>query len=37
MPTAALARVDLQVEEWGAVSAGSGVLSWLVVPRVIGA
>jgi len=37
MPTAALARIDLLVEEWGEVSAGTGVLSWLVVPRVIGA
>ena len=37
MPTAALARIDLRVDEWGQVSAGTGVLSWLVVPRVIGA
>jgi phosphohistidine phosphatase len=37
MPTAALARIDLQVDEWGEASAGTGVLSWLVVPRVIGA
>lgn len=37
MPTAALARIDLLVDEWGEVGPGTGVLSWLVVPRVIGA
>ena len=37
MPTAALARIDFLVAEWGEVSAGTGVLSWLVTPRVIGA
>ena len=35
MPTAALARVDLLVEDWGEVGPGTGVLSWLVMPRVI--
>jgi len=25
------------VDEWGEVGPGTGVLSWLVVPRVIGA
>lgn len=37
MPTAALARIDLLVDEWGEVGPGTGVLSWLVMPRVIGA
>jgi phosphohistidine phosphatase len=37
MPTAALARIDLQVDEWDEVGPGTGVLSWLVVPHVIGA
>jgi len=37
MPTAALARIDLLVDEWSEVGPGTGVLSWLVVPRVIGA
>ena len=35
MPTAAMARVDLVVDEWGAVGPGTGVLSWLVVPRLV--
>jgi phosphohistidine phosphatase len=35
MPTAALARIDFLVNEWGEVGAGTGTLSWLVVPRVI--
>ena len=35
MPTAALARVDSLVEAWGEVGPGTGVLSWLVVPRLI--
>ena len=35
MPTAALARVDLVVDEWGEVGAGTGVLAWLVVPRLV--
>jgi phosphohistidine phosphatase len=35
MPTAALARVDLVVDEWGAIGPGTGVLSWLVVPRLV--
>jgi hypothetical protein len=37
MPTAALARIDLLVDEWAELGPGTGVLSWLVVPRVIGA
>jgi phosphohistidine phosphatase len=36
MPTAALARIDLVVNEWSEVGPGTGVLTWLIVPRVIG-
>jgi phosphohistidine phosphatase len=35
MPTAALARVELEVDHWGEVGAGTGLLSWLVVPRLM--
>lgn len=35
MPTAALARVELLVNAWDEVGPGTGVLSWLVVPRLI--
>jgi len=35
MPTAALARVELPVDDWSEVGPGTGVLSWLVVPRLI--
>ena len=35
MPTAAIARIDLSVEDWDEVGPGTGVLSWLVVPRLI--
>jgi phosphohistidine phosphatase len=35
MPTAALARVELLVDDWGEVAQGTGVLSWLVVPRLM--
>ncbi len=35
MPTAAIARVDLVVNEWAEVGPGTGVLSWLVVPRLV--
>lgn len=33
MPTASLAQIDLVVEEWNKVRAGSGKLKWLVTPR----
>lgn len=32
-PTAALARVDLDVDRWEEIGPGTGVLSWSVVPR----
>jgi phosphohistidine phosphatase len=35
MPTCALARVELLVDRWEEVGPGTGVLSWLVVSRLI--
>lgn len=34
-PTAALARVDFDADGWDAVAPGTGVLAWLVVPRLL--
>jgi phosphohistidine phosphatase len=34
-PTAALARVDLDVDRWDEVGPGTGVLAWTVVPRLL--
>jgi phosphohistidine phosphatase len=36
-PTAALARIDLNVDRWKDVEPGCGELAWLVTPRLIGA
>ncbi|MFZ0059951.1 MAG: SixA phosphatase family protein [Acidimicrobiales bacterium] len=36
MPTAAVARVDFAEEHWADVVAGTGVLRWLVTPRLLG-
>jgi len=36
-PTAALARIDLEVARWGAVAPGCGRLVWLVTPAVVAA
>jgi phosphohistidine phosphatase len=33
LPTGALARIDLDVDEWANVARASGQLSWLVIPR----
>lgn len=33
MPTAALARVSLEIEKWGKVREGTGRLEWLVKPK----
>lgn len=33
LPTAALVRIDLDVDRWAEVHPGTGELSWLVVPR----
>ena len=32
-PTAALARIDLDVDDWSEVRDGCGTLAWLVRPR----
>ncbi|MDH3285848.1 MAG: histidine phosphatase family protein [Acidobacteriota bacterium] len=34
-PTAALLRVDVDVETWSAVDAGRGVLVWFLLPRLV--
>ena len=34
-PTAALARIDFNVDRWQDVAPGTGVLAWLVVPRLL--
>lgn len=34
-PTAALARVDLDIDAWNGVGPGTGVLAWSVVPRLL--
>ena len=36
-PTAAVARIDLEVGSWTEVAFGNGVLVWLVPPRLLGA
>ena len=35
LPTAALARIDFDVDGWGEVGPGTGVLVWSVVPRLL--
>jgi len=37
LPTAAMARIDFDVDGWGEVSPGTGVLGWIVVPRLLAA
>jgi phosphohistidine phosphatase len=34
-PTAALARIEFDMDRWEQVAAGTGVLAWLVVPRLL--
>ncbi len=34
-PTAAMARVDLDIHQWGAVAPGRGRLIWLIPPRLL--
>jgi phosphohistidine phosphatase len=36
-PTAALARVDFDLNDWHALEPGAGALAWLVVPRILAA
>ena len=35
LPTAALARIDFEMDRWDEVSPGAGVLAWSVVPRLL--
>jgi phosphohistidine phosphatase len=35
LPTAAVARIDLEVQRWEEVGPGTGVLAWSVVPRLL--
>lgn len=35
MPTAALARIELEIAHWREIGPGKGVLAWLVVPRLM--
>jgi phosphohistidine phosphatase len=35
LPTAAMARIDFDVDRWGEVGPGAGVLVWSVVPRLL--
>jgi phosphohistidine phosphatase len=35
VPTAMLACVDLSTDRWKEVSAGSGSLSWMIVPKML--
>jgi phosphohistidine phosphatase len=35
-PTGALARVDLDVDEWDEIGPGAGVLGWIIGPRLLG-
>lgn len=35
LPTAAMARIDFDVGRWGEVGPGTGVLAWIVVPRLL--
>lgn len=35
MPTGALARIDLSVEDWDEVETGAGTLSWIVTPKIL--
>jgi phosphohistidine phosphatase len=36
LPTAAMARIDFDVDRWREVGPGTGVLAWIVVPRLLG-
>jgi phosphohistidine phosphatase len=36
LPTAAMARIDFDVDGWEEAGPGTGVLAWVVVPRLLG-
>jgi phosphohistidine phosphatase len=35
LPTAAMARIEFDVDRWREVGPGTGVLAWIVVPRLL--
>jgi phosphohistidine phosphatase len=35
MPTAALACVTIEIDDWHDVTPGSGILQWLLTPRIV--
>jgi len=35
LPTAAMARIDFEADGWAKVGPGTGVLAWIVVPRLL--
>jgi hypothetical protein len=35
MPTAAIAKIDLPIDDWADLRAGQGTLSWLVSPKLL--
>jgi phosphohistidine phosphatase len=35
LPTAALVRIDFEIDRWDEVGPGAGVLAWIVVPRLL--
>jgi phosphohistidine phosphatase len=36
LPTAAMARIDLEIDAWADLTTGCGELAWLVGPRLLG-
>lgn len=35
LPTGALARIDLSIEDWDEAEPGAGTLSWIVTPKIL--
>lgn len=35
MPTAAMARIDVQIDDWADLRPGQGTLSWLIPPKLL--
>lgn len=35
LPTAALVRIEFEIDRWDEVASGEGVLAWIVVPRLL--
>jgi hypothetical protein len=36
MPTAALACIEVQIDDWDGVEDGKGKLAWLLIPKQLG-